>query len=313
MSKGFDEWIVPAVEKLSPSVVNISTVRLLRDYFFNVHPVSGMGSGVIINSKGYIVTNHHVVEDSERINVTLADGRRLSGRIVGADTSSDISIIRVGEEGLPVATLGDSDALKVGQMVIAIGNPFGLVGGPTVTTGVVSAINRNIQIGDHVYENIIQTDAAINPGNSGGPLADKDGRVIGINTAMIPFAQGIGFAIPINSVKKVVEELIAYGRVIRPWLGLTGMSATEELASYYELPVKAGVIVARIIHGSPSYKAGISEGDLIVGIDGAPIKTVQDLQKIVQKRKVGDKIEVEVVRGHQRGVVEVILTELPRS
>ncbi|MGB9660044.1 MAG: S1C family serine protease, partial [Nitrososphaerales archaeon] len=180
-----DEWVVSAVEKISPSVVNISTVRLLRDYFLHVHPVKGIGSGVIINSKGYIVTNHHVIAGSDRIDVTLTDGRKLSGKLVGADASSDIAIVKVDEEGLPSAELGDSDKLKVGQFVIAIGNPFALMGGPTVTTGVVSALNRNIQVEDHVYENLIQTDAAINPGNSGGPLLDSDGRVIGISTAMV--------------------------------------------------------------------------------------------------------------------------------
>ena len=307
-----DEWIVSAVEKISPSVVNISTVRLLRDYFLHVHPVKGMGSGVIINSKGYIVTNHHAIAGSDRIDVTLVDGRKLSGKLIGADATSDIAIVKVDEEGLPAAELGESDKLKVGQFVIAIGNPFGLVGGPTVTTGVVSALNRNIQVENLVYESLIQTDAPINPGNSGGPLVDSNGRVIGISTAMLPFAQGIGFAIPINSVKKIVEELFSYGRVIRPWLGVIGMSVTDEIASYYELPVKAGIIVARVIYGSPAYRVGISEGDIIVGIDGASIKTIQDLQKSIQKKKVGDKVELELIRGHQRGVVEVALAEVPQ-
>ncbi|MEM2872998.1 MAG: trypsin-like peptidase domain-containing protein [Halobacteria archaeon] len=307
-----DEWVVSAVEKISPSVVNISTVRLLRDYFLHVHPVKGIGSGVIINSKGYIVTNHHVIAGSDRIDVTLTDGRKLSGKLVGADASSDIAIVKVDEEGLPSAELGDSDRLKVGQFVIAIGNPFALVGGPTVTTGVVSALNRNIQVENHVYESLIQTDAAINPGNSGGPLLDSDGRVIGISTAMVPFAQGIGFAIPINFVKRIVDELISYGRVIRPWLGVIGMSVTDEMASYYELPVKAGVIVARVIHGSPAHKVGILEGDLIVRINDASVKTIQDLQKSIQKKKVGDKVEVELIRGYERGVVEVTLAEVPQ-
>ena len=307
-----DEWIVSAVEKISPSVVNISTVRLLRDYFLYVHPVKGMGSGVIINSKGYIVTNHHVIAGSDRIDVTLVDGRKLSGRLIGADASSDIAIVKVDEEGLPAAEWGESDELRVGQFVIAIGNPFGLVGGPTVTTGVVSALNRNIQVENQVYESLIQTDAAINPGNSGGPLVDSGGRVIGISTAMVPFAQGIGFAIPINSVKKIVEELFSYGRVIRPWLGVIGISVTDEIASYYELPVKAGIIVARVIYGSPAYRVGISEGDIIAKIDGASIKTIQDLQKSIQKKKVGDKAELELIRGHQRGVVEVTLAEVPQ-
>jgi S1-C subfamily serine protease len=271
-----------------------------------------MGSGVIINSKGYMVTNHHVIAGSDRIDVTLVDGRKLSGRLVGADASSDIAIVKVDEEGLPAAELGESDRLRVGQFVIAIGNPFGLVGGPSVTTGVVSALNRNIQVENQVYESLIQTDAAINPGNSGGPLVDSGGRVIGISTAMVPFAQGIGFAIPINSVKKIVEELISYGRVIRPWLGVIGMSVTDEIASYYELPVKTGIIVARVIYGSPAHGVGISEGDIIVKIDGASIKTIQDLQKSIQKKKVGDKAELELIRGHQRGVMEVTLAEVPQ-
>ncbi len=313
MSKGPpDEWIVSAVEKISPSVVNISTVRLLRDHFLNVHPVKGMGSGVIIDSKGYIVTNHHVIAGSNRIDVTLVDGRKLSGKLIGADASSDMAIVKVGEEGLQAAQLGESDKLRVGQFVIAIGNPFGLVGGPTVTTGVVSALNRTIQVENQVYESLIQTDAAINPGNSGGPLVDSDGKVIGISTAMVPFAQGIGFAIPINSAKKIVEELISYGRVIRPWLGVIGTSITNEVASYYELPVQVGIIVARVIYDSPAYRAGISEGDIIVRIDGEFMKSIQDLQKSIQKKKVGDRVGLELIRGHQRGIVDATLAEVPQ-
>ncbi|MFQ5762951.1 MAG: S1C family serine protease, partial [Candidatus Bathyarchaeia archaeon] len=205
------------MSKVAPSVVNISTVRLIRDYYFNVHPVTGMGSGVILDEKGFIATNRHVVAGASETIVTTTDGKKFKGMVVGSDASTDLALLRVGGEKLLPAELGDSDNLKVGKLAIAIGNPFGfMLGGPTVTIGVVSALHRHIQAEDRVMEDLIQTDAAINPGNSGGPLVESAGKVIGINTAMIPFAQGIGFAIPVNTVKRVTDELAQYGRVIRP-------------------------------------------------------------------------------------------------
>jgi S1-C subfamily serine protease len=310
----FDILITSAVEKVRQSVVNISTVRLMRDQFFHVHPIQGIGSGVVVDARGYVATNRHVVMDSREISVTTIDGKKFSGEVVGTDATSDTAVVKMEGRGLPPAELGDSDSLKVGQLVIAIGNPFGFIlGGPTVTIGVVSALGRNIQAEDRLFENLIQTDAAINPGNSGGPLLDSGGRVIGINTAMIPFAQGIGFAVPINTVKKVVEELITYGRVIRPWLGIAGLNITNELASYYDLPVREGILIARVVPGGPADEAGLSDGDIILSVDGSAVRNMEGLQKAIQRKKAGSEVTLLVQRGDSRGTLRVILGEVPQT
>jgi len=222
--------------------------------------------------------------------------------------------VKARAEDVQPAELGDSDALKVGQLAIAIGNPFGFLlrGGPTVTIGVISALNRYIRLEDgRVYENLIQTDAAINPGNSGGPLIDTSGRVIGINTAMISQAQGIGFAVPVNTVKTILDDLIRFGRVIRPWLGIVGMDVTEEVARYYGLSVDRGVLVVRVVPGGPAAKAEIDEGDVIVSIDGTRIGGIRDLQNIIKRKGVGSRIEVLLKRGGFEGIAKVMLEETP--
>ncbi|HWY34565.1 MAG TPA: trypsin-like peptidase domain-containing protein, partial [Nitrosopumilaceae archaeon] len=194
-----DEILINAVEKISKSVVNIASVRMIQDQIFRVFPVEGVGSGVIIDKRGYILTNNHVIEESERLRITLSDGRIFNGKVVGADEATDLAVVKIEpKEDIPLAALGDSDKLKMGQIVIAVGNPFGLTGGPTVTSGIVSSLNRSIQTQTGVLE-LIQTDAAINPGNSGGPLVNTTGAVVAINTAKMPYAQGIGFAVPINT------------------------------------------------------------------------------------------------------------------
>ncbi|MGD8505475.1 MAG: trypsin-like peptidase domain-containing protein [Candidatus Bathyarchaeota archaeon] len=303
--------VLDVVEKVSKSVVNINTVRLLQDVFYRVVPVKGMGSGTIIDSRGYVLTNNHVIQGAEKIEVTLASGGVLAGRLAGAYASADIAVVKVEGDGLPVAELGDSDRLKVGQRVFAIGNPFGLAGGPTVTAGVVSAVNRSIRADRGVFEGFVQTDAAINPGNSGGPLVDVKGRVVAISTAIIPFAQGIGFAIPINSARRFAEEIILHGRVVRPWVGVSGVSVTREIADYYRLAVDSGVLVAEVVRGSPAGRAGLDKGDIIVGFDDAGIRSVDELQKTVLKRKIGDRIKLQVVRGSRRLVAELILEKTP--
>ncbi|TLY14034.1 MAG: trypsin-like serine protease, partial [Thaumarchaeota archaeon] len=214
-----NDQIVKAVEKLSGSVVSIDSVRLARDYRFGVVPLEGQASGVIIDSTGYIVTNNHVIDGAAKVQVTLKDGRTFIGEVVGTDPATDVALVRVDGVNLPVAMLGDSESLKAGQIVLAIGNALGLPGGPTVSMGVIGALGRPLPGTDFVLEGFIQTDAAINPGNSGGPLADLSGNVIGINTAMIPFAQGVGFAIPTHTVNRVVEQILRHGRVVRPFLG----------------------------------------------------------------------------------------------
>lgn len=308
----YDETaVLEIVEKVSRSVVNVSTVRLVHDVFYQAVPVKGMGSGTIIDPKGYVLTNNHVIEGARRIEVTLATGEVLPGRLAGNCKSDDIAVIKVKAEDLPVAELGDSDELRVGQTVFAIGNPFGLAGGPTVTAGVISAINRSIKSKRGVIENLVQTDAAINPGNSGGPLVDIHGKVVAINTAIIPFAQGIGFAIPVNTAKRCANEIIVHGMVIRPWLGITGLNLTKEVSAYYGLPVKKGVLVTGTVAGGPADRAGIIAGDIILRIDAAPTDSIEDLRREIHKRRVGEKVGVLILRGSHRGVVEVTLERTP--
>src|SRR2546423_150532 len=206
------DLIVNAVEKVSKSVVNIANVRTVHDQLFRVFPVEGVGSGVIINERCHVLTNNHVVDEAQRLKITLADGRMFNGKVIGTDEMTDLAVVRLDStETLPFAELGNSDELKIGQIVIAIGNPFGLTGGPTVTAGIVSSLNRKIQFEKGALE-LIQTDAAINPGNSGGPLVNTKGEVIAINTAKMPYAHGIGFAVPTNIAKTVITELIQNGR-----------------------------------------------------------------------------------------------------
>jgi S1-C subfamily serine protease len=305
-----DEYkIVEIVEKTNPSVVNVSTVHLLDIFPFYSVPIKGIGSGVIIDSNGYIVTNNHVIEGAEVVEVSLNDGRVFKGKVIGRDSSSDLAIIKIDAKNLKAAELGDSSNLKAGQFIIAIGNPFGLRGGPTVTIGVISAINRSINTEKGIMEDLIQTDAAINPGNSGGPLIDLNGKVIALATAIIPFAQGIGFAIPINKVKKIAEDLIKYGKVIRPWLGIYGIDLTPQISSYYNLPVQEGVIIVKVIQGSPAELSGIEEGDIILSIDRTPIKNMIELQKIIQNKKVGEEITIRIIRNYKTYDIKVELSK----
>ncbi|MGQ9530753.1 MAG: S1C family serine protease [Candidatus Bathycorpusculaceae bacterium] len=296
---------------MSKSVVNISTIKLVHHIFYQVVPVKGMGSGTIIDPKGYILTNNHVVGGAEKISVTLWDGEILEGKLVGSCTVHDIAVVKVNRDSLPAAELGDSDKLRVGQRVYAIGNPFGLAGGPTVTTGVISAVNRTIESENEFLENLVQTDAAINPGNSGGPLVNLEGKVVAINTAIIPYAQGIGFAIPINSAKRCANEIITKGISARPWLGIIGLSLTEEISRYYDLPVDYGVFVTRVVDGSPANRGGIVAGDIILRMDGTPIYVIEDLVRELHKRKVGEKVRMTAIRGSSERHFEVTLSQMP--
>lgn len=295
--------------KVLPSVVTISTVQVVEE-IFRVHPVQGMGSGVLVHPDGYIATNNHVVANTRDLRVATSDGRKLAAVVVGADPSSDVAVVKVKEIDLPVAELADAEELKVGQTVIAIGNPFGFfLGGPTVTRGVVSAVHRDISLEDNIFEDLIQTDAAINPGNSGGPLIDLHGHVVGLNTAMIPFAQGIGFAIPATTVKKVVEDLILYGKVTRSWLGIAGFTVDNNVAEHYNLPVNEGVAVAGVAKGGPAYRAGLSAGDVIVKLDEQQVRTIKELRKYVRSKKPGDELLLEVVRDGKKYMARAVLSE----
>jgi len=303
--------VLEVLDKISRSVVNVSTIKLLHHMFYRVVPLKGMGSGTIINPKGHILTNNHVIMGAEKISVTMVDGHALSGEVMGTCSIHDVAIIKVKEGKLPAAELGDSDKLKVGQRVFAIGNPFGLTGGPTVTSGVISAINRSIESPRGVIENLVQTDAAINPGNSGGPLVDIQGKVVAINTAIIPFAQGIGFAIPINLAKKCANDIIAHKGMIRPWLGVSGLTVTSEIASYYGLPVAKGVLVARVVPGSPADNSGIIPGDVVLELAGKATNNTEKLVEEIQKRKVGEKVEIRILRDSNVWSVEAVLEKTP--
>jgi len=308
----FDESsVLEVVEKVSKSVVNINTVRLLHDYYYQTVPIKGMGSGVIIDPKGLVITNNHVIEGAQEITVTLANGEVLRGKLIGSCGSDDISIVKIEGENLPAAELGDSDQLKVGQTVFAIGNPFGLTGGPTVTKGVVSAVKRSIRSERGVLEDLVQTDASINPGNSGGPLVDVHGKVVAINQAIVPFAQGIGFAIPVNVAKRCATEIMTHGKVIRPWLGVSGLTVTPEIASYYRLPIDRGALINDVMPDSPAEKAEMRRGDIIIGFGDKAINTIDDLVKEVQKRKIGDKAKVLMLRGDEKWIADVRLEQTP--
>lgn len=308
----FDESaILEVIEKVSKSVVNINTVRLLHDFYYQVHPIQGMGSGVIFDARGYVLTNNHVVEGAEKIDVTLPSSEVLKGKRAGACVSDDIAIIKVDSKNLPTAEFGNSDELRVGQTVFAIGNPFGLQGAPTVTKGVISAVRRSIRSERGLIEDLVQTDASINPGNSGGPLVDVKGKIVAINTAIVPFAQGIGFAIPVNHAKRCATEIIQYGKVMRPWLGVSGLTISPEIASYYSLPVDKGALVTEVWSESPAEKAEMEKGDIIIGFGDKAIDSVDELVKEVQKRKIGEKTRIMVIRDGSRSIAEVTLAVTP--
>ena len=291
-----EDVLVSAIERVSKSIVNIASVRMLQDQMFRIFPVEGVGSGVVIDENGYILTNNHVIDDAERLKVTLPNGKVLRGKVVGSDETTDLAVLKVeSEQSLLAAQLGSSDNLKAGQIVIAIGNPFGFTGGPAVSAGIVSSLNRSVQTRTGVLE-LIQTDAAINPGNSGGPLVNTKGEVIAINTANMPYAQGIGFAVPINTAKSILKELIEKGKVTRPWIGVASIKVTPHLARYYGLPVTDGALIARVEPYSPADDAGLRKGDIIEEIDGNFIKDPSEIATYVRKKQVNDQLRVTINR-----------------
>ena len=313
---------------LKPAVVNISSRRLeerveMQNPFGNLspfgddergprrprHTVRSMGSGFIINPAGYIVTNNHVVEGATDIRVKIDDGRELAGTVVGRDPKTDLALLKVEANGLPVIPLGDSTQLQVGEPVMAIGNPFGLE--RTVTTGIVSATGR--VIGQGPYDDFIQTDASINPGNSGGPLINTRGQAVGINAAI--FSQtggsvGIGFAIPVNQAKAVVTQLVASGKVTRGWLGVTIQPLTAELAKGFNVTAGTGALVAGVQDGSPAARAGLKAGDIITQYDGQKVATSADLPKLVAATVVGRQVPVAVVREGKTVALNVTIAQM---
>ena len=279
----------------------------------------GAGSGFIYDPAGYIITNHHVVEGAERLRVVLPDGRAFDARLVGSDPQTDLAVLQIDGDNLPTVPLGTSSALRVGEWVVAIGNALALEGGPTVTAGVVSALNRDVRepgaqagaAGPTLY-GLIQTDAATNPGNSGGPLVNLRGEVVGVNTLGASDAQGIGFAIAIDGAKAIVEQLRRHGRVVRGYVGVTVQSMTPALAAARGLARGDGVLVEQVSPGSPAAQAGLREGDVIVGLNDVPVGSQRDLQAALTNRfKPGDTINVRVNRGGGEQTVGVTLGERP--
>ena len=287
---------------------------MVKDQLLRVFPVEGVGSGVIIDKKGYILTNNHVIEKANKLKVTTTDGNMYEGNVVGADKQTDLAIIKIdSKDALSSAELGNSDLLKIGQIVIAIGNPFGLDGGPSVTAGIISSLTRRLQFENGVME-LIQTDASINPGNSGGPLVNTRGEVIGINTAKIPYAQGIGFAVPINVAKLIITDLITNGRVTnRPWIGISAIKINRELADSYRLPSIQGALIAQIQDNSPAHKADLRKGDIVESIDGITIIDPYQISNHIRKLSIQDKIIIRINRYGKRIDKEILLMPYPAN
>jgi len=302
--------VINVVKRVRPSVVNIDTEAQVQT-MFGVFPQQGAGSGVIVRPDGYILTNNHVVQGAQTIKVTLLSGKVLPGKVVGTDPIADLAVIKVSSpEPLPAAQLGSSRDLQVGQLAIAIGNPFGL--GSTVTTGVISALNRNIQLPNLIVENLIQTSALINPGNSGGALVDSAGQVVGINTAIIPNAQGIGFAIPSDLARTEMQQLIALGHIVRPWVGIVyGGDVDPQVAQAYNLGARHGVLVQSVEPGSPAAKAGIVPRDIVTAVGSDQVDTWSDFVRDVVNRKIGETVTLTVVRGTDTRKIPVVLAERP--
>lgn len=346
--KALSDAFVEATEKVKPAVVSIVSVKKVRyavpefnfpfpDDFFEpfgddflrrffqfrfpqLEPrefmKQGIGSGVIVDGKkGYILTNNHVIADADEINVMLPDKRTFTGKVKGRDPKTDIALVQIEGEDLPEAQLGDSDTLRVGDWVLAIGNPFGL--SFSVTAGIISAKGRTVGItGAYGYEDFIQTDAAINPGNSGGPLIDLEGKVVGINTAIASATggyQGVGFAIPINMAKVVMEELETKGKVVRGWLGVVIQNLTPELSKKFNAPSLKGALVSQVNPKTPAEKAGIKTGDIIVEIDGKEVADTTELRNTVARLKPGKEVEVVVLRDGKRKTLTVTIGEQPEE
>jgi serine protease Do len=271
-------------------------------------PHRGVGSGVIVDPHGVVLTNFHVIERADDIELTLTDGRTFRGTVIGRDPKTDLAVVKVDtDQDLPVARLGNSDNVKVGQWAVAIGNPFGL--GHSLTVGVISGVGRG-DLGLSTFEDYIQTDASINPGNSGGPLLNIRGEVIGINTAINPVGRGIGFAIPINMAKEVMQQLLESGRVVRGYLGVVIQTMSAELAGKFDVAENGGVLVGDILGGSPAEDAGLKRGDVIVDFAGRPVHKMQELQRLVAGTRPGTSVRLKVLRDRQEQVVALEIGEL---
>jgi Do/DeqQ family serine protease len=318
-----------AVQRAQPSVVNIFTSKevqsprhpLLNDplfrRFFGEQPAedqraSSLGSGVIVSNTGYIVTNHHVVEAADEIEVALHDGKKLLAKVVGNDPETDLAVLRVDAENLPAITFGSSDALKVGDVVLAIGNPFGV--GQTVTGGIVSALGRT-GLGINTFENFIQTDAAINPGNSGGALVDAGGNLVGINTAIFSRSGGnlgIGFAIPVSTAKMVLEQIVKSGSVTRGWIGVEVQEITPAVAESFGLPSTRGALIAGVLRGGPADKAGVKPGDVLVEVEGRPVADPTSMLNLIAALPPGGSARMKMKRQGQDVNADITIGRRPK-
>jgi Do/DeqQ family serine protease len=323
--------VVLAVEKAGPAVVNIRAEQKIEEYekfsfgdpFFDEffkdffeprykkeYVETNLGSGLIISKHGYIITNQHVIRSTSDIKVILADKREFHARIIGADPETDIAVLKIKpDKELPYLTLGSSDDLMIGETVIAIGNPYGL--SHTVTKGVVSAIGRTVKTNDRTYTNFIQTDASINPGNSGGPLLNIDGEVIGINTAIYEKAQGIGFAIPIDVVKRIVEDLISYGEVHKGWVGVQVQDLTAKLASYFNFPGTKAILISKVYEKSPAEKAGLKAGDIIISINKTNTESKQIYNEILRQYTTGTTLNLVIYRKDEHKDIKLVTEDFP--
>ncbi len=323
---------ISVYEKAADGVVNVTSIAMQMDFFFNPFPTRGAGSGSIIDTKGHILTNHHVVANAQKLEVTLADGSKWPATLIGSDPDNDLAVIKIDapKEKLKIIPMGDSKNLRIGQKVLAIGTPFGFE--RTLTTGVVSSLGRTIrsEVGT-LIEEVIQTDAAINPGNSGGPLLNSDGEIIGINSAIISptgGSVGIGFPIPVNTAKKVIPELIAKGYVTYPWIGATIQPLIPEMAKVMKISVERGAMIAEVAKGGPADKAGLKggtqrvqvgnmivvvDGDIVVKADQNDVKTHDDLIRYIREKKPNDVLTLKVFRKGKFEDVKVTLGERPRK
>jgi serine protease DegQ len=318
-----------AAGRAMPAVVNILTSKalrpdhpLLKDPFFRKffgdripqdEQQASLGSGVIVSPDGYILTNNHVVEAADEIEVVLADGRKAPARIVGTDPETDLAVIRIDLKNLPVIVLGRADQARVGDVVLAIGNPFGV--GQTVTMGIISAVGRNNLHINH-FENFIQTDAAINFGNSGGALIDTNGNLLGINSAIYSQSGGsvgIGFAIPVTTAKSVMEEIIKTGQVVRGWIGIESQDITPELADSFGLGRQSGAIIAGVVRNGPADRAGIRPGDILLTVDGKSVASTNDMLNLIADLRPGEKARMTVMRKNRQATLDVKVGKRPRG
>jgi serine protease Do len=301
-----------AVEEVRPAVVFLA-VQVRRSGALGMpEEQQGVGSGVIFDEEGHILTNNHVIEDATMIDVVLPDGRTFEGTVMGRSTAQDLALVTIDtEEDLPTAELGVSEDLRIGQSVVAIGNALGLPGGPTVTTGVVSALGRTIApgMGNPPMENLIQTDAAINPGNSGGPLINLNGEVIGVNTARIQQAEGIGFAVSIDTARQFIAQVVE--QEPQPFIGITGLELSPAIAQQYQLPVDRGVLIIDVSSNTPADEAGITPGDILLAMNGAEVQTLQQLQSALAERDPGDEVTLLLNREGNEFEVTLTLGEAP--